>query len=61
VEEPIERITPRGIKTRKQEHEFDILIYTTAFDGVTGAYDRIDIRGKNGLRLKDAWLETPRT
>ena len=61
VDEPIECITPPGIKTAKQEHEFDILIYATGFDGVTGAYDRIDIRGENGLRLKDAWAETPRT
>ena len=28
---------------------------------MTGAYDRIDIRGQDGLRLKDAWLDTPRT
>ena len=60
-DEPIECITPQGIKTTRQEHEFDILIYATGFDGVTGAYDRIDIRGENGLRLKDAWAETPRT
>jgi cation diffusion facilitator CzcD-associated flavoprotein CzcO len=52
VDEPIECITPHGIKTTKQEHEFDILIYATGFDGVTGAYDRIDIRGENGLRPK---------
>src|ERR1700720_3344940 len=61
VDEPIECITPRGIKTARQEHEFDILVYATGFDGVTGAYDRIDIRGETGLRLKDAWAETPRT
>ena len=61
VDEPIERIIPQGIKTTRQEHEFDILIYATGFDGVTGAYDRIDIHGENGLRLKDAWAETPRT
>src|SRR3954454_3034971 len=61
VDEPIECITPRGIKTTRQEHEFDILVYATGFDGVTGAYDRIDIRGQDGLRLKDAWAETPRT
>jgi len=60
-DEPIERITPKGIKTSKQEHEFDILIYATGFDGVTGAFDRIDIRGENGLQLKDAWAESPRT
>jgi len=28
---------------------------------VTGAYDRIDIRGENGLGLKDVCAETPRT
>jgi hypothetical protein len=31
--EPIECITPHGIKTRKGAHEFDILIYATGFDG----------------------------
>ena len=60
-DEPIERITPRGIQTSKREHEFDILIYATGFDGVTGAFDRIDIRGKNGVRLKDAWADSPHT
>jgi cation diffusion facilitator CzcD-associated flavoprotein CzcO len=60
-EEPIERITSRGIQTSKREHEFDILIYATGFDGVTGAFDRIDIRGTDAVRLKDAWAESPRT
>src|ERR1700726_2468590 len=60
VDEPIECITPQGIKTARQEHELHILVYATGFDGVTGPYDRIDIRGENGLRLKDAWAETPR-
>ena len=60
-DEPIERITPNGIRTGRQEHEFDILVYATGFDGVTGAFDRIDIRGTNGVRLKDAWTDSPRT
>ena len=60
-DEQIECITPNGMRTTKQDHEFDILIYATGFDGVTGAFDRIDIRGPNGLRLKDAWAENPRT
>ncbi|HXT78285.1 MAG TPA: cyclohexanone monooxygenase, partial [Acetobacteraceae bacterium] len=60
-DEPIERITPDGVKTSKQEYEFDILIYATGFDGVTGAFDRIDFRGASGVRLKDAWAESPRT
>jgi cation diffusion facilitator CzcD-associated flavoprotein CzcO len=60
-EEPIERITPNGIQTSRQEHAFDILIYATGFDGVTGAFDRIDIRGVRGARLKDVWADGPRT
>jgi cation diffusion facilitator CzcD-associated flavoprotein CzcO len=60
-DEPIECITPNGIKTSKQEYEFDILIYATGFDGVTGAFDRIDIRGSDGVRLKDLWAGSPRT
>ena len=60
-DEPITCITPKGVRTSKQDYEFDILIYATGFDGVTGAFDRIDIRGTNGVRLKDAWADGPRT
>jgi cation diffusion facilitator CzcD-associated flavoprotein CzcO len=61
TETPIERITPKGILTGAEEHAFDILIYATGFDGVTGPYDRIDIRGPGGRRLSDDWQGTPRT
>ena len=60
-DEPITCITPKGVRTSKQDYEFDILMYATGFDGVTGAFDRIDIRGTNGVRLKDAWADGPRT
>jgi cation diffusion facilitator CzcD-associated flavoprotein CzcO len=60
-ETPIERVTPTGVRTPAEEHELDILIYATGFDGVTGPYDRIDIRGPGGRRLKDDWKDLPRT
>ena len=60
-ETPIERITEKGIKTSGAEYQFDIIIYATGFDAITGAFDRIDIRGANGLRLKDKWAGGPRT
>jgi cation diffusion facilitator CzcD-associated flavoprotein CzcO len=60
-ETPIERITPKGIKTSDAEYAFDIIIYATGFDAITGSFDRIDIRGAGGLRLKDAWAHGPRT
>lgn len=58
---PIERITPRGIRTSDKDYEFDLMIYATGFDGVTGPYDRIDIRGSGGRCLKDDWVNMPRT
>ena len=60
-ETPIERITPRGIQTSECEREFDIIIYATGFDAITGAFDRIDIRGADGVRLKDVWQDGPQT
>jgi cation diffusion facilitator CzcD-associated flavoprotein CzcO len=54
-ETPIERITPKGIRTSDREYEFDMIIYATGFDAVTGSFDRIDIRGTDGLALKDRW------
>jgi len=58
---PIESISPRGVRTSEKEHEFDILIYATGYDGVTGAFDRIDLRGPGGVRLKEVWADGPRT
>jgi cation diffusion facilitator CzcD-associated flavoprotein CzcO len=60
-ETPIERITPTGIKTSDAEYEFDIIIYATGFDAITGAFDRIDIRGVDGASLKEKWADGPQT
>jgi cation diffusion facilitator CzcD-associated flavoprotein CzcO len=60
-ETPIERITENGIKTADRERAFDIIIYATGFDAITGAFDQIDIRGADGLRLKDKWQGGPKT
>jgi cation diffusion facilitator CzcD-associated flavoprotein CzcO len=60
-ETPIERITPTGIKTSTAEYEFDIIIYATGFDAITGAFDRIDIHGVDGVSLKGKWQDGPQT
>ncbi|KAK5046117.1 hypothetical protein LTR84_008574 [Exophiala bonariae] len=60
-ETPIECITESGIKTSDREMDFDIIVYATGFDGLTGAHDRINIRGVNDERLKDRWTPSPNT
>jgi len=54
---PIECITAKGIRTSAAEYEFDMIIYATGFDAVTGAFDRIEFTGVNGLTLRDKWRE----
>ena len=58
---PIERITPAGIRTSDRVRAFDMIVYATGFDAITGAFDRIDIRGTGGVRLRDKWAGGPRT
>jgi cation diffusion facilitator CzcD-associated flavoprotein CzcO len=58
-ETPIERITPKGIKTSDQEYELDVIIYATGFDAITGAFDRIDFVGVDGRKLRDKWADNP--
>ncbi|MCB1685251.1 MAG: cyclohexanone monooxygenase, partial [Pseudomonadales bacterium] len=64
-ETPIERITEQGIATREgdatHERAFDMIIYATGFDAVTGSFDRMDIRGCAGLTLREKWSEGPST
>ena len=60
-ETPIERITPSGIRTSEKDYAFDIIIFATGFDAITGAFDKIDLRGVGGARLKDKWKHGPET
>jgi cation diffusion facilitator CzcD-associated flavoprotein CzcO len=60
-ETPIVRVTPTGIETTTASYDLDVIVYATGFDAITGGYDRIDIRGVDGLRLRDKWRESPDT
>ena len=61
LDTPIERITRTGLRTSDRAFEFDIIVYATGFDAITGSFDRIDIRGQGGQRLKDKWKGGPAT
>ena len=59
--DPIERITPSGIRTRGAEHAVDDIVFATGYDALTGALSAIDIRGVGGGTLKDKWAAGPRS
>ncbi len=58
---PIEEITEKGLRTSERDYEFDMIVYATGFDAITGSLDRIDIRGENEQKLKDKWNGGPKT
>src|SRR6202035_4617571 len=59
--EPIEAITPAGIRAKDQEYAVDAIVFATGFDAMTGALLKIDIRGTGGQALKEKWREGPKT
>lgn len=58
---PIEEITATGLQTTDASYEFDVLVFATGFDAITGPITSIDIRGKDGRSISDKWKEGPRT
>ena len=60
-ETPIERITPKGVKTSNAEYELDVIIFATGYDAFTGSLTRIDIRVDGGQTIKDKFAQGPRT
>ncbi|WP_298362392.1 NAD(P)/FAD-dependent oxidoreductase [uncultured Bradyrhizobium sp.] len=58
--DPIAEFTPTGIRLASgAEHELDVVIFATGFDAVDGNYTRIDMRGRNGVTLRDKWKDGP--
>jgi phenylacetone monooxygenase len=53
--DPIEKITSKGIQTASGEVELDVIIFATGYDGMTGSLFKMDIRGRDGLSLKEKW------
>ena len=59
---PIERFTPAGLRLEDgSQFDFDVIIFATGYDAVTGSLNRIDIRGVGGESLKDKYAGGPRT
>ncbi len=59
--EPLVSITERGIDTTMRSFDFDVIVFATGFDAMTGAIVAVDIEGRNGLTLKHKWSDGPLT
>ena len=58
---PIECITPEGIRTQDSDYPLDIIVFATGYDGVTGPLLRLNITGRGGKQLTEAWKDGPRS
>ncbi|MFI6691179.1 flavin-containing monooxygenase [Streptomyces sp. NPDC050433] len=58
---PLVELTTDGVRTSDREYPVDAVVFATGYDAVTGALNRIDIRGRDGQLLRDKWTEGPRS
>jgi cyclohexanone monooxygenase len=60
--DPIARCDADGLVLESgARHPLDVLICATGFNGGAGAVLRMDVRGRDGLTLRDHWSEGVRT
>ena len=57
---PIEEITEAGIRAGGKEYEFDIIVFATGFDALTGPLKALNLRGRGGITLDEVWAQGPR-
>ena len=60
-ETPITEATPEGLRTTGADYDLDVIVFATGFDAMTGSLLRIDIRGRDGLTLREKWDDGPAT
>ena len=58
---PIQRLVTDGIIVDDQLYPSDSIIFATGFDAMTGSIFKVDIKGRDGLALKDKWSAGPKT
>ncbi len=58
---PIEEITEAGIRAGGKEYGFDIIVFATGFDALTGPLKALNLRGRGGCTLDEGWADGPRT
>ncbi|WP_293683004.1 NAD(P)/FAD-dependent oxidoreductase [uncultured Phenylobacterium sp.] len=60
-ETPLVEVNATGVKTTGAQYDVDVIVYATGFDAMTGALLNMDIRGRQGRALREAWADGPKT
>jgi cation diffusion facilitator CzcD-associated flavoprotein CzcO len=57
----IETLTAKGLVAGGKTYDFDALVFATGFDAMTGTLLRMNITGRGGETLREAWAGGPKT
>ncbi len=57
----IEEITRTGIRAGGKLYEFDIIVFATGFDALTGPLKALHLKGRGGVTLDEQWAHGPRS
>ncbi|HSV46455.1 MAG TPA: NAD(P)/FAD-dependent oxidoreductase [Ramlibacter sp.] len=61
INDPIQEITEKGVRTQSGEVELDVLIFATGYDGLTGALLAFEVTGRDGRTVQGKWKEGARS
>lgn len=59
-QEPIVGLTADGLSTSRNHFPLDTIIFATGFDALTGAILKLNLRGRDGATIQDAWAHGPK-
>jgi cation diffusion facilitator CzcD-associated flavoprotein CzcO len=61
-ENPISSIFTNGVTlSNNTQIRANMIVFATGFDAMTGALQKMNLKGRGGLKLEDAWYAGPRT
>jgi len=55
----IEEITEQGIRAGGKDYAFDIIVFATGFDAMTGPLKALNLKGRGGRTLDQQWADGP--
>ncbi|WP_261566057.1 flavin-containing monooxygenase [Frankia gtarii] len=61
LDDPIVEVTATGLRTQNAEFEVDDIIFATGYDGMTGSFTSVDVRGRTGKTIREYWADGPST
>ena len=57
---PVDEINSSGLKIGGETINLDLIVFATGFDAITGPLLKLNIKGKNGIKLFNQWKSKPK-